>query len=176
MRIADADFPISEIFESIQGEGNYAGVNCLFVRFQLCNLTCTHCYIESSPRNDRLSYISAAEVRTYLDEIGERSLGTEEIGFTGGEPFMNPDIVAMLEDSLSRIDRYSTAGAEMLGKSQRRISFATGITRGAWAFFRAYVLRAGFLDGPEGFLLAVATAEGTYYRYMKAWLAGRRRD
>jgi glycosyltransferase involved in cell wall biosynthesis len=84
--------------------------------------------------------------------------------------------VRRLEDSLSRIDRYSTAGAEMLRNSQRRISFATGITRGAWAFFRAYVLRAGFLDGPEGFLLAVATAEGTYYRYMKAWLAGRRRD
>ena len=37
------------------------------------------------------------------------------------------------------------------------------------------LLRAGFLDGREGFLLAVANAEGTYYRYMKAWLKGRRR-
>lgn len=83
--------------------------------------------------------------------------------------------VRRLEDSLSRIDRYSTAGAEMLVTSGRRVTFATGLLRGAWAFFRAYVLRAGFLDGPEGFLLAVATAEGTYYRYMKAWLAGRRR-
>jgi hypothetical protein len=35
------------------------------------------------------------------------------------------------------------------------------------------VLRAGFLDGAEGFLLAVANAEGSYYRYMKVWLAAR---
>jgi glycosyltransferase involved in cell wall biosynthesis len=83
--------------------------------------------------------------------------------------------VRRLEDSLSRIDRYSTAGAQMLVSSGRRVWFASGVAHGAWAFFRAYVLRAGFLDGPEGFLLAVATAEGTYYRYMKAWLAGRRR-
>jgi glycosyltransferase involved in cell wall biosynthesis len=83
--------------------------------------------------------------------------------------------VRRLEDSLSRIDRYSTAGAEMIVQSGRRITFMTGILHGLWAFIRAYFLRAGFRDGPEGFLLAVATAEGTYYRYMKAWLARRRR-
>jgi uncharacterized Fe-S cluster-containing radical SAM superfamily protein len=66
----------------------------------LCNLTCENCYIESSPTNDRLAYISRAEVRTYLDEIAGSYLGTREIGFTGGEPFMNPDIIGMLEDSL----------------------------------------------------------------------------
>ncbi|MGH6952774.1 MAG: radical SAM protein [Alphaproteobacteria bacterium] len=68
----------------------------------LCNIACHNCYIESSPRNDRLAYLSAAEVASYLDEIARARLGTEEIGFTGGEPFMNPDIVAMLEDSLAR--------------------------------------------------------------------------
>jgi len=82
--------------------------------------------------------------------------------------------VTRLEDAISRIDRYSTAGAEMLVASGRRVSFARGILHGLWSFFRAYVLRLGFLDGREGFLLAVANAEGTYYRYMKAWLAGRR--
>src|SRR5436853_6309139 len=55
----------------------------------LCNLTCRHCYIESSPRNDRLVYLSAAEVAEYLDEIESRNLHTKMIGFTGGEPFMN---------------------------------------------------------------------------------------
>ncbi len=68
----------------------------------LCNLTCRNCYIESSPRNDRLVYLSAAEVGAYLDEIEREGLGTREIGFTGGEPFMNPDIVGMLSDCLSR--------------------------------------------------------------------------
>jgi uncharacterized Fe-S cluster-containing radical SAM superfamily protein len=68
----------------------------------LCNLTCRNCYIESSPRNDRLAYLTLAEVETYLDEIARDRLPTKLIGFTGGEPFMNPDIVAMLEATLSR--------------------------------------------------------------------------
>jgi len=68
----------------------------------LCNLTCQNCYIESSPKNDRLAYLSAAEVARYLDEITTLELGTRLIGFTGGEPFMNRDLPAMLEDVLSR--------------------------------------------------------------------------
>ena len=68
----------------------------------LCNLTCRNCYIESSPRNDRLAYLTHDEVREYLDEIAREKLPTRLIGFTGGEPFMNPDIVAMLDDVLSR--------------------------------------------------------------------------
>jgi hypothetical protein len=68
----------------------------------LCNLTCTHCYIESSPKNDRLSYLSAAEVRAYLDEIAVGGLPTRLIGFTGGEPFMNPELPPMLEEVLAR--------------------------------------------------------------------------
>jgi hypothetical protein len=68
----------------------------------LCNLSCESCYIESTPRNDRLVYIRAAEVRAYLDEIERDRLGTELIGFTGGEPFMNRELVPMLEDVLAR--------------------------------------------------------------------------
>ena len=68
----------------------------------LCNLTCQHCYIESSPKNDRLVYLTAAEVAEYLDEIDSGALPTSLIGFTGGEPFMNPELPAMLEDVLSR--------------------------------------------------------------------------
>ena len=68
----------------------------------LCNLTCANCYIESSPRNDRLGWLSVDDVRDYLDEIARESLPTRLIGFTGGEPFMNRDIVAMLDLTLSR--------------------------------------------------------------------------
>src|SRR5215831_17881965 len=68
----------------------------------LCNLTCQHCYIESSPKNDRLVYLTAAEVAEYLDQIEAGGLSTSLIGFTGGEPFMNPELTAMLEDVLSR--------------------------------------------------------------------------
>ncbi|MBO0738057.1 MAG: radical SAM protein [Alphaproteobacteria bacterium] len=68
----------------------------------LCNLTCRHCYIESSPKNDRLVYLTAAEVTEYLDESASSGLRTSLIGFTGGEPFMNPELAAMLEAVLSR--------------------------------------------------------------------------
>ena len=68
----------------------------------LCNLTCRHCYIESSPQNDRLVYLSAEEVGQYLDEIEQLRLGTRLIAFTGGEPFMNPQLPAMLELVLGR--------------------------------------------------------------------------
>jgi glycosyltransferase involved in cell wall biosynthesis len=84
--------------------------------------------------------------------------------------------VATLESALSRVDRYSTANAQMLVTSGRRVSFASGVLHGLFTFFKTYILRAGFLDGREGFLLAVLNAEGAYYKYMKAWLAGRRRD
>ncbi len=67
----------------------------------LCNLTCTNCYIESSPSNDRLAYLSASEVSAMLDEL-QTDWQAREIGFTGGEPFMNPEILAMLADALGR--------------------------------------------------------------------------
>jgi MoaA/NifB/PqqE/SkfB family radical SAM enzyme len=68
----------------------------------LCNITCRNCYIESTPRNDRLSYITLEEIRPYLDEIERDRLGTQEIAFTGGEPFMNPRICEMIEECLKR--------------------------------------------------------------------------
>lgn len=68
----------------------------------LCNIACRNCYIESSPKNDRLSYLKHVDVRRFLDEADALNSPPTEIGFTGGEPFMNPDILAMLEDSLSR--------------------------------------------------------------------------
>lgn len=68
----------------------------------LCNLACATCYIESSPTNDALIYLTVAEVARFLDEIDSEGLGTREIGFTGGEPFMNSQIVAMLDASLAR--------------------------------------------------------------------------
>ena len=82
--------------------------------------------------------------------------------------------VDRFEDAVGRMDRYSTAGAEMFAAAGRRVSFSSGIAHGLWSFLRTYVWRCGFLDGREGFLLAVANAEGTYYRYMKAWLKARR--
>ena len=68
----------------------------------LCNLACKNCYIESSPTNDALVYISLAEVEAFLDEIAAEKLPTREIAFTGGEPFMNKDMIPILRLCLSR--------------------------------------------------------------------------
>jgi pyruvate-formate lyase-activating enzyme len=68
----------------------------------LCNIACENCYIESNPRNDRLAYLSLAEVRSYLDEAAGFSPPVEEIGFTGGEPFLNREFPAMLAEALAR--------------------------------------------------------------------------
>ncbi|MDJ0644225.1 MAG: radical SAM protein [Erythrobacter sp.] len=68
----------------------------------LCNLACTTCYIESSPRNDALVYIETAEIEPFLDEIARDNLPTREIAFTGGEPFMNPEMLPILRLCLGR--------------------------------------------------------------------------
>ena len=68
----------------------------------LCNIACSNCYIESSPKNDRLVYLSLADVVEFLDELEELSGKTCEIGFTGGEPFLNPDFLKMLEECQRR--------------------------------------------------------------------------
>ncbi len=67
----------------------------------LCNIECVNCYIESSPTNDALVYITADEVRDYLGQIKDRGWPVTEIAFTGGEPFMNPQMIKITEASLA---------------------------------------------------------------------------
>tara|TARA_B100000686_G_scaffold351779_1_gene451499 strand:- start:309 stop:1241 length:933 start_codon:yes stop_codon:yes gene_type:complete len=67
----------------------------------LCNVSCKNCYIESSPKNKRLVYLKSYEVSKFLNEL-KYLPNNNQIGFTGGEPFMNPDIMFMINDSLSR--------------------------------------------------------------------------
>ena len=68
----------------------------------LCNITCANCYIESSPRNDRLVYLTDRDIAPFLDEIDALGSGRVEIGFTGGEPFLNPHMIRLAEMALER--------------------------------------------------------------------------
>jgi sulfatase maturation enzyme AslB (radical SAM superfamily) len=68
----------------------------------LCNLECSNCYIESSPKNDRLSYLTTHDVLSYLDEIEQSNWKVACLGFTGGEPFLNPNIISILSECLKR--------------------------------------------------------------------------
>ena len=66
----------------------------------LCNITCANCYIESSPQNDRLVYFTDADLCEYLAQIQARNWPVREIAFTGGEPFMNPEMNVMARSAL----------------------------------------------------------------------------
>ncbi len=81
--------------------------------------------------------------------------------------------VRTLDDALDKVNRYSTEGALMLQKRGARPSIVSALTHGFASFVRTYILRLGFLDGRHGLMLAIANAEGSYYRYVKAMLAPR---
>lgn len=78
-----------------------------------------------------------------------------------------------LEEVLDKLNRYSSAGARRMQAAGGRGSLLRAVGHGLWTFVRTYVLRAGFLDGREGFMLAVSNAEGAYYRYLKLMLLAR---
>jgi glycosyltransferase involved in cell wall biosynthesis len=78
-----------------------------------------------------------------------------------------------LEAVLEKVNRYSSANVRDMQASGRKGSLGRAIGHGLWAFIRTYLLQLGFLDGRWGFMLAVSNAEGTYYRYLKLWLAQR---
>lgn len=78
-----------------------------------------------------------------------------------------------LESMLDKLNRYSSASAESMFHKGQRASLGGALARGAWAFFRTYLLRSGWRDGRLGLVLALSIAEGTYYKYLKLWLMGR---
>lgn len=106
------------------------------------------------------------------DLVHERLLVEGRIGELGGELLHYAFDDA--EEVLRKVDMYSTAGAQRLRQQGRKATLTGAVVRGMWSFFRTWVLRGGFLDGREGFMLAVSNAEGTYYRYVKLMLLNRK--
>jgi glycosyltransferase involved in cell wall biosynthesis len=106
------------------------------------------------------------------DLVHERLIVDGNIG-TMKEP-LSHEAIRDIDDALGKMVSYSTAGARMLQERGKSTSLTGAVVHGLWTFIRTYVLRAGFLDGREGFLLAVANAEGAYYRYVKLMLFARR--
>lgn len=80
-----------------------------------------------------------------------------------------------LESLLGKVNRYSTDGAAMMHARGRRTGVAGIIGHSVWTFIRIYILRRGFLDGPEGFILAAVGAAGSFFRYAKLYLLLRRK-
>ncbi len=91
---------ISEIFESIQGEGILIGVRQIFVRFARCNLACTYC---DTAKNSEfcMDYISNRRLKNpisveYVSSV-IRSAKVHSISFTGGEPLLYADFIRNVE-------------------------------------------------------------------------------
>ena len=88
------------------------------------------------------------------------------------EPILH-EAVRNFHEMLTKTNDYSTASAMMRHREGHRGSLSAAIFHGFSAFLRTYVFQLGFLDGREGFMLAVANAEGSYYRYLKLMLLDR---
>ncbi len=65
----------------------------------LCNLSCNHCFISCHPGNDNFGFMDLETIRRYLQE--SQALGVKEYYFTGGEPFLNRDMLQVLEETLA---------------------------------------------------------------------------
>lgn len=74
-----------------------------------------------------------------------------------------------VERMLEKLNAYSSGSAAIRHHKGKRGGVLVAIAHALWSFFRGYIIRRGFLDGREGFILAISNAEGTYYRYIKLW-------
>ncbi|MCC6532419.1 MAG: glycosyltransferase family 2 protein [Burkholderiales bacterium] len=106
--------------------------------------------------------------RFSVDSVHERLIVSGPVR-TLAHPLLHEAFVD-LDEVLDKLNRYSSAGAEQMHRAGRKGSLVRALGHGAWTFVRTYGLRAGFLDGREGFMLAVSNAEGAYYRYLKLML------
>lgn len=108
------------------------------------------------------------------DLVHERIIVQGKVGKLK-EPIIHESLLT-LEQILDTMNSYSTAGAKMMAEEQQQASLCKAICHGTWTFIRTYFLRAGFLDGKEGFMLAISNAEGTYYRYLKLMVLNREKQ
>ncbi|WP_298864445.1 glycosyltransferase family 2 protein [uncultured Gimesia sp.] len=105
------------------------------------------------------------------DLVHERIIVNGKIGKLR-EPIIHESLLT-LEQILNTMNSYSSAGAKMMAEEKQTAGLTKAILHGLWTFLRTYIFRAGFLDGREGFMLAVSNAEGTYYRYLKLMVINR---
>ncbi|MEM8635628.1 MAG: radical SAM protein [Pseudomonadota bacterium] len=136
----------------------------------LCNIACQNCYIESSPKNDRLVYLTLEDVVPILEEIGTQWQGPKEIGITGGEPFMCPDILKIMEAVLSRGHQLLVLTNAMQPMMRRRIQEGLLSLKGEYG--DRLILRVS-MDHHSAELHDAERGEGSFTRALKGlnWLA-----
>jgi glycosyltransferase involved in cell wall biosynthesis len=83
-------------------------------------------------------------------------------------PFLH-DAFVDFDEVLHKVNNYSSLGAKLLYEKGVRSSLPKALLKGGWTFIRTYFLKAAFLDGQQGLMLAISNAEGAYYKYLKLW-------
>ena len=73
-----------------------------------------------------------------------------------------------IEQLIGKVNTYTSGGAARVRAAGKACGLGTAITHALWAFVRGYVFKRGFLDGREGFIIAVSVAENSFYKYVKA--------
>lgn len=118
-------------------------------------------------RNDWITRLFQRGAARYTeDRVHEKLCVQGEVSCLQG--VLLHDTVTSVEDSLRKLNQYSTLGAEQRVAKGRGGNLLTAIVHGAWTFVRSYIVRRGFLDGQEGYLIALLTAQGSFYKYIKA--------
>ncbi len=142
MHLRDTDFPVSEIFESIQGEGNYAGVNCLFVRFQLCNLRCPWCDTKHTWTrfSDTFDMVKA---NAMAQTIRERSKA--HVIFTGGEPSLFRLDLLVGADTLYHVESNGT----LIPTQPLKMTLADGVVIEREAMDEAVINQFNWVVSPK---------------------------
>ena len=72
-----------------------------------------------------------------------------------------------LDAMIAKMNRYSSLSAQAKHQAGKKATLGRALLSSLWIFIRLYLIKLGFLDGKQGFTLAFAWAEGTYYRYLK---------
>lgn len=148
----------------------FAGLHMLWINTgTLCNITCANCYIDSSPRNDALAYISAPDVACLLDEAATLRPAPRQVGFTGGEPFLNPDLPAMLRDVLGR----GLQALVLTNAMKPMLRHGEALRALARSFGERLTLRVS-LDHPDAARHDAQRGHGNFAQVMAGlgWLAG----
>jgi glycosyltransferase involved in cell wall biosynthesis len=120
---------------------------------------------------DHITRLMRTTKARYEGAVHERALIDGSVG-TLTEPLLHESF-RDFEQVLRKMNAYSTSNAEQMVRAGKTGSLAAALGHGLWTFVRTYVLRAGFLDGKLGLMLAISNAEGSYYKQVKAMLLTR---
>jgi glycosyltransferase involved in cell wall biosynthesis len=160
----------AEIEQAVTAPGNYTAF-----RMPRLSSYCGRFMRHSGWWPDHVMRLFKRGAARFTDDLVHERLVVDGAVGTLRASLMHEAIVD-LADALQKMNAYSTAGAAMQFEHGKTASLAGAVLHGAWTFVRTYVLRGGFLDGREGFMLAVSNAEGAYYRYLKLLLLREKRQ